>query len=285
MKTQREKALRLLELHETGTFMIPNPWDRGSALLLEGMGFQALATSSAGAAFAMGRRDGAMGSEAVMAHIREIAGTTNLPVSADLENGFGDAPLDAAEAVRLAAEAGACGGSIEDATGRAEEPIYPLGAAVDRVRAAAEKAHNLASPFVLTARCENFLHGRPDLSDTITRLQAYQEAGADVLYAPGLMTRDEIQAVLSSVDRPVNVLVGLKGMALRLEEARGLGVRRLSVGSGLARAAYGAFWSASQRMLREGAFDFGDVIGGLSDLVKLFPSDGDEKAAVTVAGA
>lgn len=271
-KAQLEKAERLRALHAgPGAFVIPNPWDRGSALLLEGMGFRALATTSAGAAFAMGRRDGAMGREAMTAHICEIAEVTELPVSVDLENGFGDAPRDVAEAIRMAAEAGACGGSIEDATGWDAMPMYLLEESAERVRAAVEAARSLKFPFAVTARCENFLHGRPDLKDTIARLQAYQEAGADVLYAPGLTTREEIGAVVSSVDRPVNVLVGLPGMTLTLREAEELGVRRLSVGSGLARAAFGAVWSASERMMREGTFDFGDAIGGLSDLCKLFP--------------
>jgi len=211
MKTQLEKAQKLATMHkEPKTFVIPNPWDRGSALLLEGLGFQALATSSAGAAFAMGRRDGAMGREAMMAHIREIAEVTELPVSADLENGFSDAPEEAAETIRSAAEAGACGGSIEDATGREKDPIYARELAVERVQAAVEAAQSLPFPFTLTARCENFLHGRPDLADTIARLQMYQEAGADVLYAPGLTTQEQIQSLLAAVDRPVNVLVGLK---------------------------------------------------------------------------
>jgi 2-methylisocitrate lyase-like PEP mutase family enzyme len=272
MKTQLEKAEKLRALHqEQGTFVIPNPWDLGSALLLEGLGFQALATSSAGAAFALGRRDGAMGREAMMAHICEIVEATDLPVSADLENGFGDAPREAAETIRMAAEVGVCGGSIEDATGREEDPIYARELAVERVRAAAEVARGLGFPFTLTARCENFLHGRPDLADTIARLQAYQEGGADVLYAPGLTTREQIRAVVNSVDRPVNVLVGLKGMTLSLNDAAELGVRRLSVGSGLARAAYGELLAASRRMLDAGEFDFGDTISGLSELCALFP--------------
>jgi 2-methylisocitrate lyase-like PEP mutase family enzyme len=271
MKTQLEKAQRLRTLHETGTFVIPNPWDRGSALLLEGLGFQALATSSAGAAFAMGRRDGAMGREAMMEHIREIAGVSDLPVSADLENGFGHATLDAAETIRMAGEAGVCGGSIEDATGREEDPIYARELAVEKVQAAVEAARNLKFPFTLTARCENFLYGRNDLADTITRLQAYQEAGADVLYAPGLKTREQIQSVLAAVDRPVNVLVGLEGMTLTLREAEELGVRRLSVGGGLARAAYGELLAASRRILNAGEFDFGDTISGVSELCAIFP--------------
>ena len=272
MKTQMEKAEGFRELHQgASAFVIPNPWDLGSARLLAGLGFQALATSSAGAAFAMGVRDGALGREAMMEHVAAVAATTDLPVSADLENGFGDAPEIAAETIRMAAEAGACGGSIEDATGRVDEPIYALELAVERVRAAVEAAKSVAFPFTLTARCENFLHGHNDLADTIARLQAYQEAGADVLYAPGITTREQIESVVRSVDRPVNVLVGLKGMGLTVTQATELGVRRLSVGSGLARAAYGALWQASQRILRDGEFDFGDAISGLSELCALFP--------------
>ena len=272
MKTQMEKAAGFRELHQGAkAFVIPNPWDLGSARLLAGLGFQALATSSAGAAFAMGMRDGALGREAMLQHIAAVAAATDLPVSADLENGFGDAPEIAAETIRMAAEAGACGGSIEDATGRVDEPIYARELAVERLRAAVEAAKSRAFPFTLTARCENFLHGRNDLADTIARLQAYQEAGADVVYAPGITTREQISAVVRAVERPVNVLVGLKGMSLTLREAEDLGVRRLSVGSGLARAAYGELLASSRRILDAGEFDFGDTIGGLSELCALFP--------------
>lgn len=267
MMTQLEKAERFRALHmKPQTFVIPNPWDLGSARLLAGMGFDALATSSAGAAFAMGLRDGAMGRDAMMQHVAAIAAAADLPVSADLENGFGDAPEETARTIRMAADAGACGGSIEDATGSTEEPIYMRELAVERVRAAVEAAHSLPFPFTLTARCENFLHDRKDLADTIARLQAYQEAGADVLYAPGLTTAEQIATVVRSVDRPLNVLVGLKGMQLTVAKATELGVRRLSVGSGLARAAYGALFAASKAMRENGTFSFGEEIAGLSEL-------------------
>jgi 2-methylisocitrate lyase-like PEP mutase family enzyme len=182
-----------------------------------------------------------------------------------------DAPEFAAETIRMAAEAGACGGSIEDATGRTDEPIYALELAVERVRAAVEAAKSLDFPFTLTARCENFLHGRNDLADTIARLQAYQEAGADVLYAPGITAMEEIETVVRSVDRPVNVLMGLKGMVLTVAQATDLGVRRLSMGSGLARAAYGTLLRAAREISEHGTFNFGDDVSGLSELCRLFP--------------
>lgn len=250
-----EKAQFFRALHEhPQTFVIPNPWDAGSARLLAQLGFPALATTSAGYAYSLGLRDNQVGRDAMLDHIRAIAAATPLPVSADLENGFGDAPQQAAQTITLAAEAGAVGGSIEDATGRAADPIYDLEHAVDRIRAAVEAARALPFPFTLTARAENFLHGRPDLPDTIRRLQAYQKAGADVLYAPGLRTRDEIAEVIRSVDRPVNILAGAPG--LTVADLAGLGVRRISLGSALARAAYGAFLKAAAELKQTGTFDF-----------------------------
>src|SRR5579863_7605349 len=202
--SQNEKARAFRAYHEApGAFIIPNPWDIGTARLLAQAGFKALATSSAGYAFSRGLPDSAVGREQMLVHLAEIAGATDLPVSADLENGFGDAPEDCAETIRLAAQAGVVGGSIEDATTRADDPIYAHEAAAERVRAAVEAARALPFPFTLTARCENYLWGRPDLGDTIRRLQAYQEAGADVLYAPGLKTREDIATLVRSVDRPV----------------------------------------------------------------------------------
>jgi 2-methylisocitrate lyase-like PEP mutase family enzyme len=212
MTTQTEKAKAFRALHERSeAFVIPNPWDVGTARLLANLGFEALATTSAGYAFSMGLRDSAVGREKMIAHVAAIAAATELPVSADLENGFGDAPEMAAGTIRMAAAAGACGGSIEDATGRADEPIYERAHAVERVRAAVETARAETFPFTLTARAENYLVGRADLKDTIERLQAYQEAGADVLYAPELRSKEDIAAVVSSVDRPVNVIMGLQG--------------------------------------------------------------------------
>jgi 2-methylisocitrate lyase-like PEP mutase family enzyme len=275
---QMEKGQAFRALHERQqAFIIPNPWDIGSARILAHLGFEALATTSGGYACSMGQPDYHMGREAVMAHVSALASATGLPLSADLENGFGDAPEDAAETIRRAAEAGAVGGSIEDArgddgTGRADNPIYDLTAAAERIRAAAESAHGLGFPFTLTARAENYLHGRRDLKDTIRRLQAYQEAGADVLYAPGVSARDEIASLVSSVDRPVNVLMGLPGVSLSMADLSAMGVRRVSVGSGLARAAYSSFLRAAREMREQGTFAFADQASSTKEIVALFGS-------------
>ena len=256
-KTQAEKAQAFRALHQrAGAFIIPNPWDVGSARLLAHLGFEALATTSMGYAFSLGRRDNTLDREQVLAHARDISSATELPVSADLENGFGDSPAIAAETIKLAAAAGVVGGSIEDATGRPDHPIYEIELAIERVRAAVEAARSLSFPFTLTARAENYLHGRPDLKDTIRRLLAYQAAGADVLYAPGLATKDDIAAVVRAVDRPVNVVMGLKGVQLSLAELSALGVKRVSVGSALSRAALGAFLRAAREMREHGTFTF-----------------------------
>jgi 2-methylisocitrate lyase-like PEP mutase family enzyme len=257
MSTQAETAAAFAELHRReGTFIIPNPWDVGSACLLAHAGFEALATSSAGYAFSIGKADGQVGREQTLTHAKEVVAATGLPVSIDLENGFGDAPEDAAETIRLAAAAGAVGGSIEDRTRRTEDPIYDRALAAERIRAAAEVVHSLPFPFMLTARAENYLVGKPDLKDTIERLQSYQEAGANVLYAPGLTTRDEITTLISSVDRPVNVLMGIKGVQLTLADLSAMGVKRISVGSTLARVALGAFLRAAHEMKDQGTFGF-----------------------------
>jgi len=255
MPSQNEKAAAFRTLHQTGTFVIPNPWDIGTARLLAHLGFASLATTSAGFAFSRGRPDGAVTRKETMKHAREIVGATDLPVSADLENGFGDAPREAAETIRQAAAAGLVGGSIEDATGRKDDPIYEHARAVERVRAAVEAARRLPFPFMLTARAENFLWGRPDLADTIRRLQAFQEAGADVLYAPGLKTREEIATLIRAVDRPVNILAGIPG-ALGVAELAEIGVRRISIGGSLARAALGAVLKAGHEMRESGSFGF-----------------------------
>src|SRR5262245_53711373 len=208
MRTQEDKGAAFRALHEQdGAFIIPNPWDVGTARLLAHLGFEALATTSAGYAFSLGRRDTTVGRDEMIAHVGAVAAATDLPVSADLENGYGDAPQAVAATIRLAAAAGAVGGSIEDATTRPEDPIYEHQAAVERLRAAAEVVRSLPFSFTLTARAENYLWGRPDLEDTIRRLQAYQDAGADVLYAPGLATKEDIAEVVRSVDRPVNVVM------------------------------------------------------------------------------
>jgi len=247
--------------HRERAFIIPNPWDVGTARLLARLGFEALATTSAGFAFATGVKDGMVGREQMLVHVAALAAATDLPVSADLENAFGDDPETVAETFRLAGTTGLVGGSIEDVSPRPEGRIYDLPHAVDRVRAAVEAVRALPFPFTLTARAENFLVGRPDLKDTIARLQAYQEAGADVLYAPGLTSADHIATVVRSVDRPVNVVMGLQGVRLTLDELSALGVKRVSVGSALARAAFGAFLRAAREMHERGSFTFaGDAI-------------------------
>ena len=252
MKTQIEKGTIFRALHEReSAFVIPNPWDAGTARLLAHLGFEALATTSAGHAFSVGRQDNTLGREETMAHCADIVAATDLPVSADLGNGFGDAPAIVAETIRLAAATGLVGGSIEDASYRPDNPIYPIELAVERIQAAAEAARNLSFPFTLTARAENYLVGRRDLSDTIKRLQAYQEAGADVLYAPSLMSQDEIAAVINSVDRPVNILMGAQG-ANTVAALSALGVKRISTGGALSRAALGAFLRAAQEIAEIG---------------------------------
>ena len=271
MLAQSEKGQAFRALHERDrAFIIPNPWDPGTARLLAHLGFEALATTSAGYAFSVGRPDHAIGRPQMMAHVSAIASATELPVSADLDNGFGDAPEIVAETITLAAAAGIVGGSIEDATGQPEEPVYEHTHAVERVRAAVEVARALPFPFTLTARAENYLIGRPDLEDTIKRLQAYQDAGADVLYAPGLISKDDIAAVVSSVDRPVNVVMGLQGVQLSLAALSAIGVRRVSVGSALARAALGAFLRAGREMRERGTFAFADQAVSMREIGAIF---------------
>jgi 2-methylisocitrate lyase-like PEP mutase family enzyme len=269
--TQAKKGAAFRALHERdGAFIIPNPWDVGTARLLAHLGFEALATTSAGYAFSIGQQDNTVGRDRMMIHVGAIAAATDLPVSADLENGFGDDPETVAETIRCAAAVGLVGGSIEDATGRPEDPIYEHRAAVERVQAAAEAARSLPFPFTLTARAENYLVGRPDLKDTIRRLQAYQEAGADVLYAPGLASEEDIAAVVRSVDRPVNVVMGLQGVSLSLAALSALGVKRVSVGSALSRAALGAFLRAAREMREHGTFSFADEVVSYREISRLF---------------
>jgi 2-methylisocitrate lyase-like PEP mutase family enzyme len=257
MPTQAERAQQLQRLHrEPGTFVIPNPWDVGSARLLAMLGFQALATSSAGLAFAKGRPDNHLSRDEVLAHLRELSAACALPVSADLEGGFGLSPQAVAETLTLAAQAGAVGGAIEDSTGEAAQPLLDIALAQDRIRAAAEAARALPFPFMLTARAENFFVGRPDLADTIRRLQAYQDAGADVLFAPGLKTLDDIATVVRAVDRPVNVLMGMVGVDITVQQLAEVGVKRVSVGGSLARAAWGGFMRAAQEISGQGNFAY-----------------------------
>ena len=271
MLTQAEKGAAFHALHaRKGAFIIPNPWDAGTARLLAQLGFEALATTSAGYAFSMGKRDGTIGRDETLAHAAALVSATDLPVSADLENGFGDAPEDAAETIRLAAKAGLAGGSIEDVSGHGNSAPYEIEHATDRIRAAAEVVRKLPFRFTLTARAENFLVGRPDLNDTIARLQAFQEAGADVLYAPGLKTKDDIAALVRSVDRPVNVIMGLQGVQLSLADLSAIGVKRISVGSALARAAFGAFLRAAREMREAGTFQFADAAVSYAEITKLF---------------
>jgi 2-methylisocitrate lyase-like PEP mutase family enzyme len=271
MSTQPEKGKTFRALHERdGAFIIPNPWDIGTARLLAHLGFEALASTSMGYAFSVGQCDNTVDRDRIIAHISAIASATDLPVSADLENGFGDTAEIAAETIKLAAAAGVVGGSIEDATGRPDRPIYEKEHAAERIRAAAEVARSLPFPFTLTGRAENYLHGRPDLRDTISRLQAYQEAGADVLYAPGLATKDEIAAVVRSVDRPVNALMGLQGVQLSLAELSALGVKRVSVGSSLCRAAFGAFLHAAREMREQGTFTYANAAATSRELTAIF---------------
>jgi len=271
MRTQAEKAETFRGLHHRDhAFIIPNPWDVGTARLLETLGFEALATTSAGFAFSIGTPDGAVGREQMLVHAAQIAAATDLPVSADLENCYADDPQGAADTVRLAAKAGLAGCSVEDVPeGRGRGP-YELSLAAERVRAAAEAAHSMPFPFTLTARAENYIMGRPDLRDTIARLQAFQEAGADVLYAPGLKTREEIVAVVRSVDRPVNVIMGLQGVQLNLDELSEMGVKRISVGSALSRAALSTFYRAALQMKEHKTFTFAEDALKVRELNAMF---------------
>jgi len=254
----REGKVRVFRaLHERpGAFVIPNPWDAGTARILTALGFEALATTSAGYAFSVGRLDSsaALTREEIFANTKAIVDATDLPVSADLEDGFGRAPADCANTIRLGAEIGLVGGSIEDATGNPEAPIYEFGLSVDRVAAAVDQARK--SNFVLTARAENFLWGRPDLGDTIKRLQAFADAGADVLYAPGLPSLDAIREVCKSVPKPVNVVMGLKGATYSVDELAEAGVKRISVGGSFARAALGGFVRAAREVKEKGTFTY-----------------------------
>ena len=272
--TQAGRAEVFQALHQrTGIFVIPNPWDAGSAKILVHLGFEALATTSAGLAFSLGKPDGlsAVTRDENLANARVIVGATSLPVSGDLENGYGEEPDTCAETIRQAAAAGLVGGSIEDATGNPADPIYPFELAVQRVKAAAKAARNLSFPFTLTARAENLIYGRPDLPDTIRRLVAFAEAGADVLFAPGLTTADEIRAVVSAVaPKPVNVIMGLSKGDLTLAELATLGVRRVSLGSSVARAAYGSFLRAAEEVKQQGTFTFAKTAVPYAEFNKLF---------------
>jgi 2-methylisocitrate lyase-like PEP mutase family enzyme len=256
---QIDKATRFRALHDgPGAFVIPNPWDAGSARILAALGFQALATSSGASAGVLGKRDGKVTRDEALAHARAIVAATDLPVSADLEKGFGDAPSDAAETIRLAAAAGLVGGSIEDATGNRDRPLYDIGHATERVAAAAQAARALAFPFMLTARAENFLRGNPDLDDTIRRLQAYEKAGADVLFAPGLPDLAAVRTVCAALSRPFNFMVGIKGKSFTVAELEAAGVRRISLATSLYRAAMRGLLDAAREVKDGGTFGYLD---------------------------
>jgi 2-methylisocitrate lyase-like PEP mutase family enzyme len=257
--SQIDKATRFRALHEgPNAFVIPNPWDAGSARILASLGFPALATSSGASAGILGRRDGKVLREEALAHARAIVEATDLPVSADLEKGFGDAPAAAAETIRLAAGVGLVGGSIEDATGDKDKPLYDIGQAVERVAAAVQAAHALPFPFTLTARAEGFLRGNPNLDDTIKRLQAFEKAGADVLMAPGLPDLEAVRAVCAAVAKPFNFMVGIKGKSFTVVELAAAGVRRISLATSLYRMAMTGLVDAAREVKDKGTFGYLD---------------------------
>jgi 2-methylisocitrate lyase-like PEP mutase family enzyme len=272
--TQAEKAARLEALHRgPGAFVIANAWDAGSARVLAGLGFQALATSSGASAGVLGRRDGQVTRDEALAQARAIVTATDLPVSADLEKGFGDAPAVVAETIRLAAQVGLVGGSIEDATGREEEPLYDIDHAAERVAAAARAARSLPIPFLLTARAENFLRGNPDLADTIARLRAYERAGADVLFAPGLPDLASVRAVCAAVSKPVNFMAGIKDKSFTVADLERAGVRRISLATSLYRAAMSGLLDAAREVKDRGTFGYLDRAVSTAEL-NVFMRDG-----------
>lgn len=255
--TQNEKGLRFQELHRLpGILLIPNPWDAGSVRFLAGLGFEAFATSSSACAAGLGRLDHRVTRAEALAHLGAIAGATDRPVSADLENGFDDDPATVAETIRLAADAGAAGGSIEDAPGDKAKPLYELNHASDRIAAAVQAARSLPFPFTLTARAENFVHGKPDLEDTLNRLRAYEKAGADVLFAPGLPDLAAVRAVCSVVSKPVNFMVGIRGQSFTVAELVQAGVKRISFAASLYRAAMTRLVEVALEVQHSGTFDY-----------------------------
>jgi 2-methylisocitrate lyase-like PEP mutase family enzyme len=268
--TQNEKAARFHALHDRpGAFVIPNPWDVASARILDGLGFEALATSSAASACAMGRRDGELSREEALAHARLIVNATDLPVSADLERGFGDAPDMVAETIRLAADAGLVGCTIEDTTGNQERPLYDFSLAVERIAAAAQAAHALAFPFALTARAHNFIYANPSLDETIKRLQAFERAGAEVLFAPGLPDLNAVRTVCAALSKPVNFMVGIKGKYFSVAELADAGVKRISLATSLYRAAMTGFLEAAFEVKNSGQFLFLDRCASTQELLNM----------------
>ncbi|MBB6095456.1 2-methylisocitrate lyase-like PEP mutase family enzyme [Povalibacter uvarum] len=262
--SQADRARAFRSLHERpGAFVIANVWDAGSARIMAGLGFEALATSSGASANTLGRLDGKVTLDEAVSQIRSIAGATDLPLSGDLEKGFGDSPEAAAKTIRLAAEAGLVGGSIEDATGDRAKPIFDFELAVDRVAAAVAAARSLPFPFTLTGRCENFLHGIADLDDTIRRLQAYEKAGADVLFAPLLPDLATVKAVCSAVSKPVNFMVGVPGKSFSKAQLEAVGVKRISLATSLYRAAMSGLIHAANEIRESGTFGY---VEGLQDI-------------------
>lgn len=258
--TQNDKAVRFRALHNgPGAFIIPNPWDAGSARMLAGLGFEALATSSGAAAAVLGRRDHGLTRDEALAHARMIVDATELPVSADLEQGFGDSPEDVAETIRQAAGVGLVGCTIEDSTGNPARPLYDAGLAVERIAAAVEAARALPFPFMLTARAHNFLYPNATLKDTLSRLQAYERAGADVLFAPGLPDVATVRAVCAAISKPFNFMVGIKGKSFPVDELTAAGVRRISLATSLYRAAMTGFLEAAREVRDTGQFRFLDA--------------------------
>lgn len=270
--SQSDKAARFTALHQgPGAFVIANPWDAGSARILAGLGFQALATSSGAAAGVLGRRDGSVLRDEALAQVRAIVEATELPVSADLENGFADSPAAVAETIRLAAETGLVGGSIEDATGNREQPLYDIDHAAERVAAAVQAARALPFPFIVTARAENFLRGKADLDDTIKRLQAYEQVGADVLFAPGLPDLASVRTVCAALMKPVNFMVGIKGKSFTVTELEAAGVRRISLAASLYRAAMSGLIDAAREVKEKGTFEYLDrslITAELNDFMR-----------------
>lgn len=265
--SQTEKARRFRDLHAApGPFVIGNAWDAGSARILAGLGYVALATSSGAQAGVLGRRDGMVNRDEALAHCRVIVDATDLPVSADLENGFGDAPEVAADTVRLAGGIGLVGCSIEDATGSRDRPLYHIGLATERVAAAVQAARAMAFPFLLTARTESFLRGNPDLDDVIRRLQAFEKAGADVLMAPGLPDLAAVRAVCAAVSRPVNFMAGIKGKSFTVAELAAAGVKRISLATSLYRAAMSGLVAAAREVKEQGTLGYLDTTMGTPEL-------------------
>ncbi|MGB8356036.1 MAG: isocitrate lyase/phosphoenolpyruvate mutase family protein [Chthoniobacteraceae bacterium] len=269
--TQKDKALQFEALHKReGVFLIPNPWDAGSARMLAGLGFEAFATSSAASAGVLGRRDGKITRDEAMAHVRGIVDATVLPVSADLESGFGAEPATVAETIRMAAQAGLVGASIEDSSGNSEKPLYDLTLATERIAAAVETVRSLPFPFMVTARAENFFRGTPDLDDAITRLLAYEKAGADVLFAPALPDLTAVKAVCAAVSKPVNFMVGIKGKSFTVAELDAAGVKRISLSASFYRAAMSGLAAAAREVKEQGTFTYLDHSLGMPDLARFF---------------